>query len=59
MKKILLTIGALALLGTTAGCGSERRTTTTTTRETIQPRPEEPVTIQKKTTTRTETRTAD
>lgn len=58
MKKALIAMGVLALVGSTAGCSSERHVTTTT-RETIQPVPDEPVTIRKRTTTHTETRTSD
>jgi hypothetical protein len=58
MKKAFLALGVLALVGTTAGCSSQRQTTTTT-RETVQPIEDESVTIQKRTTTHTETRTSD
>jgi hypothetical protein len=58
MKKAILAVSVLTLVATTAGCSSQRHTTTTT-RETVQPIPEEPVTIQKRTTTHTETRTTD
>jgi hypothetical protein len=58
MKKFLIVCGALALTGAVAtGCSSDRRVTTT--RETIQTVPADPVVTERRTTTHTETRTGD
>jgi len=58
MKKIIAALSVLAFVGAASGCSSERHTKTTT-RETFETAPVEPVVIEKRTTTHTETRSDD
>ena len=56
MKKLAVVLSVLAFVGAASGCSSERHSSTTT-RETIQTAPADPVVTQK--TTHTETRTSE
>jgi len=58
MKKLIVILSALAFVGAASGCSSERRSKTTTS-ETVETVPADPVVIEKRTTTQTETRTSD
>ena len=59
MKKIIPVLGALAFLAAVSGCSAERHSKTTTHEETIESAPTDPVVIEKRSSTRTETRTSD
>ena len=58
MKKFLAAVSVLALVGAASGCSTERHSKTTT-RETVETVPANPVVIEKRTSTQTETRTSD
>jgi hypothetical protein len=54
MKNIITVLSALAFVGMMSGCSDHQRTSTTT-RETIQTAPMDPIVTEKQTTTHTET----
>ncbi|MFN2376279.1 MAG: hypothetical protein ABR538_07060 [Candidatus Binatia bacterium] len=58
MKKIVAALSILAFVAAAAGCSSERRTKTST-HETVETSPADPVTTGKRTTVHTETRTSE
>jgi hypothetical protein len=58
MKKFIAALSVLAFVGAASGCSSERHSKTTT-RETVETVPADPVVIEKRTTTQTETRSSD
>ena len=58
MKKLILVFSMMAAIGAVAGCSTERQSRTTT-RETVQTVPAEPVVVEKRTSIHTETRTSD
>lgn len=58
MKKLIPAFLVLAAVAVATGCSTQREVRTTT-KETVQTVPADPVVIQHRTTTQTETRTAE
>lgn len=58
MKKLVAALSILAFVAAVTGCSSERRTRTST-HETVETSPAEPVTTGKRTSVHTETRTSE
>lgn len=58
MNKLIIALGTLAFAGATWGCSTERHTRTTTS-ETVEAVPANPVVVEKRTTTQTQIRTSD
>lgn len=56
MKKPILVFAMIAAFGAAAGCSTEHQSRTTT-RETVQTVPADPVVVEKRTSIHTETRT--
>lgn len=59
MRTFITVLSVVAVVGITAGCSSERHSRRTTTSETVESAPMEPVVVEKRTSTHTETRTSD
>jgi len=59
MRKFITVLSVFAVVGLTVGCSSERHTRKTTTSQTVESAPMEPVVVEKRTSTHTETRTSD
>lgn len=57
MKHLIAVTSAIALVGVMSGCAEHRRVTTT--RQTIETAPMDPVVTERRTTTHTETRTGN
>ncbi|HXC50935.1 MAG TPA: hypothetical protein VN634_08630 [Candidatus Limnocylindrales bacterium] len=58
MNKLLVAFSVLAFTTVASGCSCERRTTTTT-HESVQSVPAEPVVVEKRTSTHVETHTTE
>ncbi len=58
MKRLIAAVSILVFAGVATGCSTEHQSRTTT-RETVQTVPADPVMIEKRTSTQTETRTSD